>query len=284
MESNRWWVCGMLALALGSGASAAGPRARTDLTALDRYVFRPDSNYRFELVNTLPGQGFTTFILELTSQQWRTAEEVSQPVWKHWLLITRPEQVRTSFGLLFIGGGSNSGRPPRSMNQAFTGLAVGTQSVVAELRMVPNQPVVFADDRQPRTEDEIIAYTWDKFLHGGDDRWPLRLPMTKAAVRAMDTVVAHCAADRVSIDGFVVGGASKRAWTAWTTAAVDRRVVAVVPFVIDLLNLVPSFRHHLAVYGYYAPAVKDYEDAGVMKWLETPRFRALMAIEARDMR
>jgi PhoPQ-activated pathogenicity-related protein len=95
----------------------------------------------------------------------------------------------------------------------------------------------------------------------------------------MDTVVSHCAGQQVTIDGFVVAGASKRGWTAWTTAAVDRRVVAVVPIVIDLLNIVPSFQHHLAVYGYYAPAVADYEEMGVMARFTTPRFRELMAIE-----
>jgi PhoPQ-activated pathogenicity-related protein len=52
-----------------------------------------------------------------------------------------------------------------------------------------------------------------------------------------------------------------------------------VPLVIDLLNIVPSFEHHLAVYGYYAPAVADYEGMGVMTRFTTPRFRELMAIE-----
>lgn len=37
------------------------------------------------------------------------------------------------------------------------------------------------------------------------------------------------------LKNFVVGGASKRGWTTWTTAAVDDRVVAIVPVVIDLL-------------------------------------------------
>ena len=86
--------------------------------------------------------------------------------------------------------------------------------------------------------------------------------MTKAAVRAMDTVVSYCAGGNVPIDGFVVAGGSKRGWTTWTTAAVDRRVVAIVPIVIDLLNIEPSFKHHLAAYGFWAPAVGDYEDDG----------------------
>ena len=67
--------------------------------------------------------------------------------------------------------------------------------MTAELRLVPNQPVVFKDDpaRKPRTEDDFIAYTWDKFLRTGDEKWPARLPMTKSAVRAMDAVTAFAA-------------------------------------------------------------------------------------------
>lgn len=35
----------------------------------------------------------------------------------------------------------------------------------------------------------------------------------------------------------MVAGASKRGWTTWTTAAVDKRVFAAIPIVMDLLNL-----------------------------------------------
>src|SRR5437660_2756809 len=105
--------------------------------------------------------------------------------------------------------------------------------------------------------------------------------MTKAAVRAMDTitaVVGAADAGAVKVEKFVVSGGSKRGWTTWTTAAVDKRVIAIVPFVIDLLNLEPSFEHHYRAYGYYSPAVKDYEDMGLMKLSGTPKYRALLKI------
>ena len=58
--------------------------------------------------------------------------------------------------------------------------------------MVPNQPLVFADDPgNQRNEDAIIAYTFDKFLKTQDPTWPLLLPMAKSAVRAMDTIQDH---------------------------------------------------------------------------------------------
>ena len=41
----------------------------------------------------------------------------------------------------------------------------------------------------PTQEDAIIAYTWQHFVEKPDEpEWLLRLPMTKAAIRAMDTI------------------------------------------------------------------------------------------------
>ena len=69
-------------------------------------------------------------------------------------------------------------------------LAIAKRSggVVTELKMIPNQPVVFEGEEARRKEDSMIAYTWDKFLRTGDPEWPAGPPMTKAAVRAMETV------------------------------------------------------------------------------------------------
>jgi PhoPQ-activated pathogenicity-related protein len=59
---------------------------------------------------------------------------------------------------------------------------------------------------------------------------------------------------------------------------VDRRVVAIVPIVIDLLNVVPSFKHHWEAYGFYAPAVADYERQGIMEWQDTPEYSRMLKI------
>lgn len=251
-------------------------------TALDRYVATPDPSYSFHLVNTIKGEGQTTFVLEMTSQSWLTTNEVNRTLWKHWLVIVKPDAVNSSKAMLFISGGSNEKPGPSAAESRTIQTALATKSVVAELRMVPNQPLIFTGETMCRSEDALIAYTWDKFLRTGDERWPARLPMTKSAVRAMDTVTAFCAGaegGNVKIDGFVVAGGSKRGWTTWTTAAVDKRVVAIVPIVIDTLNVDPCFRHHFAAYGFYAPAVGDYEAMRIMDWSGTPEYRALMKIE-----
>jgi len=276
----------MLAVtAAAAQAPAPGRSARAVETALDRYVAAADPHFAFKSVAMLPaGGGVTATVLEMTSQQWLTAADVNRPLWTHWLVIYRPETVTSDLCLLWIGGGANNGKLPSRANPGFVALARDTGSVVAELRMIPNQELTLLGDpeRKPRKEDDLVAYTWDRYLRTGDEKWPLRLPMTKAAVRAMDAVTAWSAgADggRVRVARFVVSGGSKRGWTTWTTAAVDPRVVAIAPAVIDLLNIQPSFVHHWRAYGFWAPAVEDYVAHGIMNWLGTPQFAALMAIE-----
>ena len=75
-----------------------------------------------------------------------------------------------------------------------------------------------------------------------------------------------------------MAGASKRGWTTWITGAVDKRVVAIVPVVIDLLNVVPSFRHHWRSYGFWAPAVGDYVSEGIMEWQGSKEYARLLEI------
>jgi PhoPQ-activated pathogenicity-related protein len=258
-------------------ALRALPAVAGENTALDRYVAAPDPSYRYELLTTLGGDGYTASVLRMTSQQWRSPAEVDRPLWTHFLTIIRPLQVRHRTGLLVLSGGASGKAPPAAANPLLAVLAVRTGSVVSELRNVPNEPLTFAGETTPRSEDGIIAYSWDRYLRTGDASWPAQLPMTKSAVRAMDTISAFCGS-APAIDKFVVEGASKRGWTAWLTAAVDKRVVAIIPVVADLLDLEPAFAHQHAVYGFWAPALHDYESMGIMRWMGTPPMDRLARI------
>jgi PhoPQ-activated pathogenicity-related protein len=59
---------------------------------------------------------------------------------------------------------------------------------------------------------------------------------------------------------------------------VDDRVIAMVPIVIDLLNVVPSVDHHWRNYGFWAPAVDDYVREGIMERMHTPEFARMLEI------
>lgn len=270
----------MVAIALQGTvfAEAAGLQR----TALDRYVAEPDDHYRYEIVNTIDGDGYTTFIVDMTSQKWLTEKEVNKPIWKHWMVVIRPDTVASDIGFLYISGGGNERDAPGGPGETDVARALSSQTVVTTLYQIPSEPLIFVgDETRTRTEDAIIAYTWDKYLRTGDEKWPLRLPMTKAAVRAMDTVTDLMASEvggSIDVSQFVVAGGSKRGWTTWTTAVVDDRVVAIMPIVIDMLNVVESFKHHYQVYGRYANAVGDYTAMGIMKWMGTPEYDALLDI------
>lgn len=254
------------------------------MTLLRDYVQAPDSTFRYEIVHSVPGEQFDYHVLKMYSQHWLTADIVNQTEWWHWVSMVVPKETPYSTAMLWIGGGNTNSKMPDEPNELILAAATSTNSVVAQIHNVPFQPITFANDTfGERYEDEIISYGWRKFLEGGakdeDAIWLARFPMTKAAKLAMDAVTEVVQKNyQKPIDSFMVGGASKRGWTTWTTAATDDRVIAIAPVVIDLLNLVPSFQHHWRNYGFWAPAVGDYVREGVMNWVGTPEFDRMMEI------
>ncbi|MGE3780768.1 MAG: PhoPQ-activated pathogenicity-related family protein, partial [Pirellulaceae bacterium] len=254
---------------------AAAPGRRTPL---DDYVQTPDPTYAWSIAKSIPGNPSQTFVIDLKSQAWRTEKDVDRSVWQHWLVVVVPEKRTTNKAFLLIGGGSNDRPAPDGADAIATAIARATGSVVAELRMVPNQPLVFHGDGEARKEDNLIGYAWDQFLKTGDATWLPRLPMVKSVVKAMDCLQEWSAQQGFPIQSFVVGGGSKRGWTTWMTGAADRRVEAIVPIVIDVVNLEPSIRHHAEVYGFWATAIGDYYRHGILQQPDHPRMRTLYEI------
>lgn len=95
----------------------------------------------------------------------------------------------TDTAILLIDGGDNIGAPIDSVDQNIGLVSIASGAVLAVVRQVPNQPLYFTDDPgNARQEDAILGYSLDKALNTGDEEWAVHLAMTKAAVRAMDTV------------------------------------------------------------------------------------------------
>ena len=256
-------------------------------TALDRYVSAFDASYGYTFGTTLSGPGYTAYVLDMTSQTWRTALEVDKPVWQHWVTAVVPDGATSNTAILFVDGGSNGKPMPTSVNSDLLSLALGSGLITIHLPTVPSEPLIFSEEGFERTEDEIIAYTYDKYMETGDEEYPLLLPMVKSAVAAMDTAQDFLPGQiGFGVDNFFVTGASKRGWTTWLTAAVDSRVSGIVPLVIDVLNMDESMVHHKENYqgvtehiiGGYSDSVHDYVDLNVMDRLHTPEGQALLEI------
>jgi PhoPQ-activated pathogenicity-related protein len=238
-------------------------------TALDDYVNAVDPAYGWDIRSRVDGDGFTKYNIRLTSGTWRSAAEVNNPLWQHWLVLYVPDVIRDNRAFLFIDAGNTSATPPTTQIDPYAGaVAVASGLVMADLLTVPNQPLTFAGETTSRSEDSIIAYSWRKYLETGDPTWPVNLAMTRAAMRAMDAVMDFMGspvAGNADIDSFIVSGASKRGWTTWLASATDPRVSFAIPVVADLLNMEQSFAHHYAYYnGTFSAAVKDYVNEGIL--------------------
>lgn len=188
------------------------------------------------------------------------------------MMIMVPDVLNYKTALLFITGGSNKNGEPNShkftedLPQEFGKIAKTNQTIIALLWQVPNQPLY--DDL---TEDALISRTLHNYLEDHDFSWPLLFPMTKSAVRAMDIVQKFSKKEiKKKVTGFVVSGASKRGWTSWLTGANDKRVVAIGPMVIDVLNMPVNIDYQRKVWGDYSIEIEDYVKLGIAQQLGTP--------------
>lgn len=244
---------------------------------LAAYVARPDPSFEWhEMTSGRVGSAEYVEYL-MTSQVWRGI------AWKHQLFVLRPANMNgdSRHALLFIHGGRwkpeyeaervASELPREAM--LFVRLAESIRAPVAVLRQVPFQPIF------ERREDALIAYSFDQYLQTGEDDWPLLLPMVKSATRAMDAV-QDIVQKRwgASPTSFTVSGASKRGWTAWLTAATDKRVMAVAPMVIDVLNMRAQMDHQRATWGEFSDEIQDYSTLDLPTRLKTERGEALLSM------
>jgi len=255
----------------------------SDNNHLKEYVYKKNPAFKYEIIDTFYGDGWKEYYIKMVSGTWLTKKEVNHTEWWHWITIVVPNNVVETEALLMIGGGSNKDQKPRKASEILINTALGTNSVIAEISNIPFQPLNYANDtKDDRYEDDLIAYGWKKFLEGGardeDVSWLARLPMTRAVVKGMDVIQKITSDFNITIDKFVVAGASKRGWTAWTTAVVDNRVIAIIPIVIDLLNVMPSFDHHWRCYGEWSPAIDDYVNEGITEWIGSKEYNRLLEL------
>ena len=150
-------------------------------------------------------------------------------------------------------------------------------------RQIPNEHTTFSSDpiQKSRTEDAIIAFTWDHFLKDpSNPEWLLRFPMVKASLRAMDTITEFMKQKRpelgTSLDYYSVSGASKRGWTTWDVGAVDpKRVMAIIPVVLDAINFAEVEHHQFRSYGAWTYALQDYIDMNITERFDDPNMLLL---------
>ncbi len=225
-------------------------------------------------------KNYTIHVLRLRSQTWHTPEIVDRHVWEHELRLIVPHDLRHPTAMVHVRGGK-VGVPFQPTDPILIGTSVASGTILAELSLIPVQPLQFVPEEKQRSEDAIVAYTWKKFLETKEAAWPLHLPMAKAIVRSMDCVQDYCRSQKIAHpENFVLMGESKRAWASWLTASSDPRILAIVPIVCDFLNVKHTYTHHYRSLGGWSPAIRDYIAEGIdEKVLHTQAFDELLQIE-----
>ncbi|MDR1813427.1 MAG: PhoPQ-activated pathogenicity-related family protein [Tannerella sp.] len=245
----------------------------TPATALYHYVNNGDKSYAWEVRDSFLVDNVTVKSLLLISQKWQGI------LWKHELLVCLPDTISQDDALIYVSGGAVQDGFPRytdqndGMTQAIASIAAENKAVTAILRQTPNQPLMGG-----LNEDALISYTLDKFGKTGDYSLPLLFPMVKSAVRAMDAI-QELSSPSVVINGFVISGASKRGWTSWLSAATgDKRIIAIAPMVIDMLNMAVTLDYQQKIYGEYSDEINDYTKLNIPQAVHTDFGKALVTM------
>ncbi|CAH1802107.1 unnamed protein product [Owenia fusiformis] len=282
-------------LYVNSAVSQIADWTWNDTTALDAYVARADPAYTYSLLSTQRYDAITdgvedctVHILNMTSLKWQNDTITSQSVWWHHLSIVIPDNVRIwDKSFMFIGGGSQRNAPPDPETDVFLDavaeVAVRLGSAGAFLKQIPNQPMYLYQSAEPerrRSEDALIAWTWRHYIetNRSDPEMILQFPMVKAAKMAFDTIHSYTrqnVSSQFNIDKFFPAGGSKRGWITWLLGCVDRRVMAMSPMVLSILNLVETLGHHYRAYGGWSFAFNDYWSENITQHLYHPTTQAL---------
>ena len=252
-------------------AKKAEKQPTTPETALQDYIDNGDETYKWELKEQYKIGELKAYDLLLTSQKWR------EHIWTHQLTILVPKEVKYDGALLFITGGSVENGLPRWKSKEdkdaprFAMLAEKNSAITAVIRQTPNQPLY--DDL---VEDQLISFTLHNFKNDGDHTWPLLFPMTKTAIKAMDAIQEFTDTElKQKPSRFTVCGGSKRGWTTWLTGAMDSRVEAIGPMVIDVLNMPVSLDYHLEAWNEYSIQIEDYTKLEIPQSVNTESGNAI---------
>jgi PhoPQ-activated pathogenicity-related protein len=261
LPRNRFIV--ILALGACVGVSLIATPGWADLQT---YVGKPEAAFEWNLKNQTEQSGDRIYDLQFVSQIWQENK------WQHQLQVYRPRSVAPNSTIfLWVTGGS--ARP--EYGAMGMELARKIRAPVAFLYHVPNQPLLEGNLR----EDDLIAETFVRYLKTKDENWPLLFPMVKSVVKAMDVLQAFGKKEwSEPIDKFIVAGASKRGWTTWLTAAVDQRIKAIAPVVIDTLNMRAQMSRQLQAFGDYSSRLTPYSSRGLLPIPETPEGERLLSM------
>eukprot|EP01084_Bolivina_argentea_P063145 115333_1 len=257
-------------------------------TPLDDFIAANDGYYSWkptgihETGNNSAGE-YDMYLINMTSQMWLNSTYVNRPIWWHYLWIIMPHPstdiINTDYATIVIQGGDNN---DTSINynskwiKTAQFIATSTKTIVGLVSNVPNEPLLFYNDPQQiyRHEGSLLAFAEYEFgqlyqINSNSSykyQWVIEFAMTKAVIKAMDTVNAFIYQhSNHNVTRFGVSGGSKRGLTTWLTAAADDRIKLFMPVVMDMPNTHTSMHHMYKAYDGWTYAFSNYYVMNITK-------------------
>jgi hypothetical protein len=125
---------------------------------LEKYISAPDASFTWKRIGDKGG--FAN--IEFTSQTWHGIP------WRHQISVFgEPDTIPNAPALLFISGSSAKPEDFEFLKR----VSERAHIVVALLSDVPNEPLF-----DGKSEDALLAYSFDQYTRTGDDSWPVLFP------------------------------------------------------------------------------------------------------------
>ena len=189
------------------GAVAGACASSSTENTVDEYVAKPDVTYSWKLVNTIPGDGYTTFIVDINCKPG--ARRRKSIGWRHGFIVKPDASCRDPCPSASAAARTTTRprkpapRPSRTRGHNRRGGACMTQSAVDPQR---------GRHRAPRTTSSPIATSnsWTRATRPGWSGWPM-VRRAHAHGRG-DGILASEKEGKTTVKKFVVAGGSKRGW------------------------------------------------------------------------
>ena len=236
------------------------------------FVQKP-SNTTWKIYNKQKYGNSTVYHIILTLESF---PYTNRHIWEHQIFIYVPDILERTLFFMRIGSGKLNEVHP--INTTIIDMSCKLKTIMIEMYDVPNQPLRFDDtnnDNHFLCEDDLMAYSWKKFINSSNIPHIINFHMVKSIIQGMNCIDAFYTTHLNMSNcqpNYILVGASKRGSTIWLTSSVDTRVKAIIPIVYDTLNTSITIQNQKDKYGSFATKLFPYVQHGLFDMLDHKLF------------
>lgn len=253
--------------------------------------------------------GVTAHFLNVTTINWMTPNDTTIYTWWHRVVVFIPDNYDNNIQQhLYFRNFEGRNRKADDLenltaeeidaefdfghfafemeNLAETASKAGTIAAVQFDSPAEAMQFKFDPTLKIRTEDEMAAFSWVYYLKSvmaGANKLDIdvimQVPTAKSTIKTFNAIRDFVLeTEDITLTKYSISGVSKRGQNAWTVAAFDDRVMAVMPVVYNFLNVDEYLNEHFRQFGAWSFALYPYFVEGLPVFKDAPEFQNLLCI------